>query len=40
MLFQADKKLVSTSRSENVFKKTFLLDEKTAYIGRNIWKIK
>ena len=25
---------------KNVFKKTFLLDEKTAYIGRNIWKIK
>ena len=23
---------------ENLFENTFLLDDKTAYIGRNIWK--
>ena len=34
ILFQVDRKLVSTSR--NTFKNTFLLDEKTPYIGRNI----
>ena len=25
---------------ENLFKNTFLLDAKTAYIDKNIWKIK
>ena len=25
---------------ENLFENTFLLDDKTAYIGRNIWKKK
>ena len=38
VLFQVGRKSVSTSRNgmENLFKNTFLLDEKSAYIGKNI----
>ena len=39
ILFQVDKKLVLTSRNGNLLKNAFLLDEKTAYTGRNVWKI-
>ena len=40
ILFQLDRKSVSTTGMENSFKNTFLLDGKTASIDRNIQKIK
>ena len=41
ILFQVDRKLVSTIRNGKfISEHVFLLDEKTAYIDRNIRKIK
>ena len=41
ILFQVDRKLVFTIRNgKSISEYVFLLDEKTAYIGRNFRKIK
>ena len=36
MLFQVGRKSVPLAEMKNLFKNTFLLDEKTIYIGKNI----
>ena len=40
IMFKLNRKLVSTGRNGETFKKTFLLEGKTTSIDRNIWNIK
>ena len=40
MLFQVDRNPFPLAGMDKLFKSTFVLDKKHAYIGRAIWKIK